>query len=227
MYHCSMSISAILLAGGKGVRMNAPLPKQYLPLKGIPLALYSFEVLKNHPAIFEVIVVCEEAYQSYFFPHTLFASPGTRRQDSVFQGLQKTSPRATLICIHDSARPLLSPEDLDAVLQEAHTYGAASLARPISYSLKTATPDHFIAETIDRQTVWEMQTPQVARPDLLHQGFQIAHAQSLTVTDDNALIELTNHPIKLVPARSPNLKVTTPEDLLLAEALVESYVPLL
>lgn len=221
-----MFISAIFLAGGRGTRMQANQPKQYLPLNGKAIALYSLEMLAKHPKIFEIIIVCEEEYRSHFnttnHPNIKFAEPGTRRQDSLFNGLKHVSEMCHLVCVHDSARPFLSFEDLNEVLVQAEKFGAATLATPINNSIKKVCLETgFIQHSIDRETVWEMQTPQVAFLPLLQQGFLIANAKGLTVTDENALIELTGHNTKIVKANPRNFKITTPDDLKLAEFLTQ------
>ncbi|MES2121328.1 MAG: 2-C-methyl-D-erythritol 4-phosphate cytidylyltransferase [Chlamydiota bacterium] len=221
-----MSVSVILLSGGRGTRFGGPLPKQYLPIHEKAAILYSFETCANHPSVSEIIVVCEENYRSLFPapPHLrlAFALPGERRQDSVFHGFQIISPTAQLVCVHDGARPLLSHEDLTAVINAAHEHGAATLAIKAQNTIKEASPTGFIAKTLDRSILWEMQTPQVFTPDLLKKGFALANASGYQVTDDNSIVELTGHPIKLVQSQHCNLKITTAEDLLLAKAITHA-----
>jgi len=222
-------VSAILLAGGKGKRMQSSTPKQYLPLGGKPLALYSLELFASCPAIDEIIVVCDLFYQPLFrntasnYPRLLFAPPGERRQDSVYQGLQKTSNPAKkthLICVHDSARPLATSSDLMNVLAEAKKHGAAVAANLVKNTIKECDPQGFVQRTLDRSQLWEMYTPQVIEASLLKKGFKIAINNNLTVTDDAALVELTGHPVKLVKGSYSNIKITTPEDLPLAETFL-------
>ena len=164
----------------------------------------------------EIIVVCEPQYQSLFPPFTLpevhFALPGKRRQDSVYNGFLKTSPDSDLICIHDSARPFLSKDNLDQLLEEARRYGAAALAVPAKNTIKETDPNQFIQRTLDRAKLWEMHTPQVATPALIRKGFDIALEYNLDVSDDASLVELTGHPVKLVKDSYQNFKITTPED---------------
>ncbi|MBS0619882.1 MAG: 2-C-methyl-D-erythritol 4-phosphate cytidylyltransferase [Verrucomicrobia bacterium] len=195
--------------------MQSSLPKQYLDLRGRPLALHSFETLKNSPLITDLIVICEEAYRS-LFPGARFASPGERRQDSVFNGLQLVTTE--FVCIHDSARPFLHPDDLESVLLAAKEGGAATLALPVQNTIKESDSKGFIQKNVPREKLWEMQTPQVCRTDLLKAGYALSEGE--LVTDDNSLVQLTGHPIRLVKGRSTNFKVTTPEDLLLAHALL-------
>lgn len=214
-------ISVILVAGGKGLRMGAKVPKQYLPLAGKPLILHSYELFTAIPEVREIIVVCEESYQSLFpvpdLARLVFAEPGARRQDSVWNGFSCLASDSELVCIHDGARPLLRMEDCRAVLDAGLRYGAAVLATPVKYTIKSSTPDGFVHQTVDRSNLWDIQTPQVIVPDLLRRGF--AAAGDLIVTDDASLVELLGHPVKLVKGSDSNIKITTPTDLALAEML--------
>lgn len=222
-------ISVILVAGGKGLRMGTPTPKQYLPLAGKPVVLHSFALFAALPSVHEIIVVCEEQFQHYFpnpsHPIVHFALPGARRQDSVWNGLCEVSPESDLLCIHDSARPLLRIEDCLAVLEAGLLHGAAVLATPVKYTIKSGTPDNFVQKTLERSTLWDIQTPQVIKPELLRQGFAKARAQNdIAVTDDVSLVELLGHPVKLVKGADSNIKITTLTDLALAESLFPAAV---
>jgi 2-C-methyl-D-erythritol 4-phosphate cytidylyltransferase len=205
--------------------MRAPTPKQFIPLFGKPLARYSFDLFLSHPDIHEIVVVCEPHYQSHFETDQKkirFALPGNRRQDSVYNGFALTDPHAGLICIHDSARPLLSQESLDELFQEARRFGAAALAVPAKNTIKEADPNLFVKRTLDRSTLWEMHTPQIATPALLHKGFELIDAYHLEITDDASIVELTGHPVKLVPDSYRNIKITTSEDWPIAETFLAS-----
>lgn len=219
-------ISVILLAGGQGLRMNNPVPKQFLPLMNKPIALYSFELFASFPNVIEIIVVCDPIYRSLFpslaspSPSILYASPGRRRQDSVFNGLNLVSDKAHFLCIHDSARPLLFRKDLENVISEAAAHGAAVLGVPVKPTIKQIDEEGFVIKTLERSSLWEVQTPQVMTPSLLKKGFQLAAQKDCVVTDDVSLVELTGHPVKIVQGSYQNLKITTSEDLALAETLL-------
>jgi 2-C-methyl-D-erythritol 4-phosphate cytidylyltransferase len=222
----SHHVCAVLLAGGTGSRMGSIIPKQYLQLLEKPIVSYSFELFLSMPLINEIIVVCEPEYRHLFtdYPHTkpvCFASPGARRQDSCYNGLLAASPESELICFHDAARALITEEIVSRVIQEAGQHGAASVAMPLKQTVKQINADGFVVQTLDRTYIWEAQTPQIAFKALFQEGYAHAHKRELTLTDDMAVVELTGHRIKLVPGCYTNIKITTPEDLVIAEQLLK------
>jgi 2-C-methyl-D-erythritol 4-phosphate cytidylyltransferase len=215
------NISVILLAGGLGTRMNSQVPKQYLQLESKPVVRYSFDVFIAMPEVMELIVVCEPNYQHVFSGDSngipiRFASPGNRRQDSVYHGFQLADPNAQLICIHDGVRPFITPIMIRQALQAAQTVGAAALAMPIKFTVKECCENNMVKRTLQRSCIWEIQTPQVIQSPLLTLGFKKAIETGVTVTDDVSLIELIPHPVQLVKGSHHNIKITTPEDLELA-----------
>lgn len=221
--------SVIFLAGGMGNRMGASIPKQYLPLHQKPMALYSYEVLLSLPEVNEIVVVCDKSYQSLFENNQTsirlsFAAPGIRRQDSVWSGIQQLKDEADLICVHDSARPLIKASFVRKVVQAAAEWGAATLAVPVKATIKMCDAAQSILSTPDRALLWEAQTPQVLKRALLLEGFKRINQQQLTVTDDVSIAELLGVKAKVVESSYENIKVTTPEDLLLIEHLLEDHV---
>lgn len=218
-----LNTSAILLAGGLGTRLNASIPKQYLILNEKAIALYSFDLLLKTPEINEIVVVCFPNFNELFISSEKlikFALPGKRRQDSVFNGFQKTSH--PIICIHDSARPFVTKEDLLQVLEAGKCYGAATLGVPLKFTVKETTPQNFVKSTLDRTKIWEIQTPQVLHRDILEEGFKYAQEHAITVTDDVSLGELIGKPAKLIEGSYTNIKITVSEDLIMAKHLINS-----
>ncbi|KAL5555013.1 hypothetical protein UlMin_037249 [Ulmus minor] len=221
------SVSVILLAGGKGKRMGAGMPKQYLPLLGQPIALYSFYTFSRMFEVKEIVVVCDPSYKDIFedtkekIPVELkFTLPGTERQDSVYSGLQAVNLSSELVCIHDSARPLVSSGEVEKVLKDGWLHGAAVLGVPVKATIKEANSNSFVVKTLDRKTLWEMQTPQVIKPELLKKGFELVNREGLEVTDDVSIVEYLKHPVYITEGAYTNIKVTTPDDLLLAERIL-------
>jgi 2-C-methyl-D-erythritol 4-phosphate cytidylyltransferase len=219
-----MNVSVILLAGGIGSRMGSSIPKPFLLLQGQPIVFYSLEVLFELPQVIEVIVVCPPAHYPLFdsFP-VRFALPGPQRQDSVYNGLQQISQQAEWVAIHDAARPFITAQVVSQLFQEGGLVGAAALGIPVTSTLKEVQRNSQVFCSLDRSKIWEIQTPQLIRKDILKAGFAYAHAHSSQVTDDVSLAELIGHPVHVVKGTSHNIKITTPEDWVFAEWLVKNF----
>lgn len=219
-----MSISLILLAGGSGTRLGSSIPKQFLKLAGKEIALYSFDLFLSLSWINEIIVVVNPQYQGVFKTmsqkRVVFAAPGMRRQDSVEQGLSKASATSEWIAIHDSARPFVTKEEVIRLWAGAQEAGSAALGTPAKNTIKQVDAQGYVIKTLERETLWEMQTPQILRRDILEEGLRLTTDQKITVTDDVAFAELLGRRVKLVPGLSSNFKITTAEDLKLAQGIL-------
>lgn len=215
-----MRAALILLAGGKGTRMKAPILKQFFQLNGLPVALHSLKVFDQVKEIVQSVIVVDPDYQHYF-PKRRCALPGVRRQDSVWNGLQALVEPVDLICIHDAARPFITIEMVENVLKQAELIGAAALGMPLKFTVKELDSQRRVKTSLNRSSLWEIQTPQAIRTALLYQGFSIAIDKNITVTDDVSLVELFDHPVQLVSGSYRNIKLTTEEDLWVAKAFLE------
>lgn len=207
--------------------MRSSIPKQFLVMRGRAIARYSFDLFLSLPSVAEIVVVCDPAYHAVFdAPHSAvpvhFALPGQRRQDSVFNGFQQLSRNDTLVCVHDSARPLVSADIVDRVVEAAQVHGAAVAGVPLKATVKLCHADQMVVNTPNRSSLWEVQTPQIIRHSLLKEGLDYAYKHDIAVTDDASLVELLGHPVKIVEAAYTNIKVTTPDDLIFAERLLEN-----
>lgn len=213
-------VTLILLAGGTGSRMQMPTPKQFLQFKSKPIIFYSLDIFKQVKEITEIIVVAEAAYRPLLSPyHVKWADPGKRRQDSLWNGLAQVSPLNKWVMIHDAARPFITCEMVYKLIDEGKQVGAATVAVPLKATIKEATLENIVSKTLNRSTLWEIQTPQFVSKQVLLDGFKVAFEDDLTVTDDTSLAELIHHPVKLVVGTYKNIKITTPEDLSIAQAL--------
>lgn len=216
--------SVILLAGGMGTRMQSITPKQFLTLGEKPIACHSFEFFLNMPQINEIVIVCSPDFRDFFSKRSskpvLFALPGERRQDSVYNGLLISTKE--IICVHDAARPFIDKDLVLRVLEAGNKHGAATVGMPVKFTIKESDAQSFVKNTPDRNKIWEIQTPQVLKREVIYQGFEYANQHQLTVTDDVSLAELIGHPVKLVEGSQTNLKITVPEDLTIAHHLFHS-----
>jgi 2-C-methyl-D-erythritol 4-phosphate cytidylyltransferase len=220
-----MSVSLILLAGGHGTRFGSPLPKQYHSVAGKLIALYSFDFFLDLPEIAEIIVVCEDSYRPIFSSSVKpihFALPGKRRQDSVFSGLQKVAASTQIVCIHDAARPFPEKSSVLELLEDCKKFGAATVGAAITSTIKECDTERNVQKTLNRDALWEIQTPQAVKKELLEEAFTKAYENSWDVTDDVSLIERLGKPVKITPGPKKNFKITTPFDLQLAEFLCKN-----
>lgn len=220
-------VSVILLAGGKGKRMKADIPKQLLPLQGKSVVEHSICLFGQMPQVSQLVIVLSSEFRPEVQPLTenlpcavTFAEPGEERQDSVYNGLAHIPSSASLACIHDAARPLVTKEEILKVLSDAAVHGAAVLGVPSKATIKESADGAFVLRTIPRQRLWEIHTPQVIKPDLLREGFEKVQREKLAVTDDVSIIEHLGKPVKITEGFYTNIKLTTPEDMTIAESIL-------
>ena len=227
-----MKRAAVIVAAGKGRRMQSDLPKQYLLLKGIPVLARSCRIFSDYGVDLLVVVippedetyVREEILRPYGIDGAVLVPGGKERQDSVFQGLL-AAEGCDLVMIHDGARPLADREILRRTEEAALDCGAAVAAVPVKDTIKIADPEGFAAATPDRSLLWAIQTPQTfLYPEIreAHERWQREkESSSLKITDDAMMVEeLLKKPVKLVMGSYRNQKITTPEDLLMMETWI-------
>ena len=221
--------AAIITAGGSGIRMNAPEPKQFLPLAGEPILLRTARTFLDS-RLFDCLVLVVPSSHRDATQQMLALSGmaealsvvvgGPTRQDSVANGLAAVPDDIDLVAVHDGVRPLASQALIAACLNAAHGSGAAIAALPVTETIKQAGPGQTIQATVDRSALWRAQTPQVARLAWLRKAYAQARQDGFTATDEAALLEHAGFPVLLVPGEEANLKITRPEDLRISEALL-------
>ena len=215
--------SAVIVAGGSGSRMGRP--KQMLPLGAKPVLVRTVEAFLQTPEIKEIVVVTPPENRAELqkrFPGIVFADPGKTRLLSVKNGFLKTSAASQLVAVHDGARPLVEPAHISACLQAARQYGAAVLAEPVKDTVK-GCEGGFVQNTLDRAVLWAAQTPQCYRRPVLAEALE-KFGQEEGATDESQLVEKLGIKVRVVPSSYKNNKITTPEDLIFAEALLENSV---
>lgn len=215
--------SAVIVAGGSGSRMGRP--KQMLPLGGKPVLVRTVEAFLQTPEVKEIVVVTPSENRAELqkrFPGIVFADPGKTRLLSVKNGFLKTSAASQLVAVHDGARPLVESAHISACLQAARQYGAAVLAVPVKDTVKVCEGG-FVQNTLDRAVLWAAQTPQCYRRPVLAEALE-KFGQEEGATDESQLVEKLGIKVRVVPSSYKNNKITTPEDLIFAEALLENSV---
>jgi 2-C-methyl-D-erythritol 4-phosphate cytidylyltransferase len=217
--HCA----AIIVAAGSSRRMG--MDKLAWPLAGVPVLRRTLEAFLAAQSIHSVIVVCPEERwilldEVDFTKPVLRTDGGTERQDSVMKGLAVLGDEVRFVAVHDGARPLVSPSDIDACVAAAQTHRAATLARRANETMKRSDADGFCVESVRRDNLWCMETPQVFETAMLRNAYQNISASGLMVTDEVSALQHSGLKVKFIESLNPNLKITTPADIALAEALL-------
>jgi 2-C-methyl-D-erythritol 4-phosphate cytidylyltransferase len=217
-----MRVTAVLLCAGRGERLGAAVDKALAPLAGRPLFAWSLEAFERTPAVERIVVVGPVKRMKELLAATglvpgkiaAWCEGGRERQDSVARGLRAMPEGTTLVAIHDCARAMVTPELIGRVVADALHHGAAIAAVPMADTLKRGALG-VIETTVPRQGLWCAQTPQAFRREWI----EAAHAAAAQhATDDAALVEGLGHRVHLTPGEPINFKITTPQDLELAEA---------
>jgi 2-C-methyl-D-erythritol 4-phosphate cytidylyltransferase len=220
------TLAAIIVAAGRGSRMGGILPKAFLPLGRDPLFLHALQTFARLPQTRQLLLVVARDFldDAHFLvaagPHptrnTEIVVGGAERQDSVAAALAHVGD-ADLVAVHDAARPFVRSETIHACAAAAAETGAAIVALPARDTIKIADAAGCIAATPDRRTIWQAQTPQIFRRDLLRQAYARAQADGLLGTDDASLVERLGARVRLVEGDPTNRKLTTPDDMRWAE----------
>ncbi len=221
--------SAIIVAGGRGERVGANVPKQHLKLSDREVVVHTMLAFEDSPRINEIVVVCrsgeENLYHDYKLRYgitkmTAAVPGGETRQESVLRGFEALDDKCEYVAVHDAARCLITPEAISDVIVSAYKYRAATAARAATDTVKIADDKGFIEKTVDRNRVYLAETPQVFEYDLYSAIAYSAKRDGFEATDDNALAERLGIKVKLCPTRCQNLKITTPDDLTVAQTVL-------
>jgi len=218
--------SVVVVAAGRSSRMGGQ-DKTFTLLRGIPLIVHTLSHFQSCSMIEDIVLVLsndnlergrEIVHEQAFTKVSRVTSGGARRQDSVQNGLNALRP-CQWVMVHDGARPCLDQALLKRGMSAVMETGAAVAGVPVKDTIKTVLPEYLVTGTPARETLWAAQTPQLFRYDLLLKAHQ-TYAE--TMTDDAAMVESLGHPVKMFLGSYENLKVTTPEDLILVEALMNA-----
>ncbi|SVA62021.1 uncharacterized protein METZ01_LOCUS114875 [marine metagenome] len=222
-----MKVGAIIPAAGRGKRIGASVPKQFLEIQGKPLLHHTLTVFASCKLIDYVVLVMpradvdemgEDWLNKYEIVREVVVG-GEQRQDSVYNGFNSLEEGTDIVVVHDGVRPFTTPQMIIATVEAAQQHGAAITAIPVSDTVKQAA-DGFVKQTVSRDGLWRVQTPQAFQCGLLQQAFKKAKKDSYYGTDEGSLVEYLGERVKIVPGSELNIKITRKEDLVLGESLL-------
>ncbi|MBP2655067.1 MAG: ispDF [Firmicutes bacterium] len=222
-------VTAIVAAAGQGKRMERGINKVFIPLLNRPVLANSVNAILGCPEVDSLIVVVapgEETETKKIMTQMALTKSyqvvvgGSERQHSIANALAVVPETANLVVVHDGARPLVESSAISEVIAAARIYGAAVIAVPVKDTIKTVNRDEFVTTTLERSMLWAVQTPQVFNVGLIKEAYAAAARDGFLGTDDAMLVERLGLKVKVVKGRYSNLKITTPEDLVIAEALM-------
>jgi len=225
-----MKTVAIIPAGGAGRRMGGRIPKQYLPLAGIPVILHTLRAFQHSPVVDDILLpvpendiaeVRQEIIVRYGISKVSLVVPGgSQRQDSVRNALRHVGEGYEIIIVHDGVRPLVSADLIGRAISAARQFGAVAVGIPVRDTVKEVAAEGRIIKTVARERLWLTQTPQAFRRETLIAAYESAEADGFYGTDDASLVERMGMDVRMVPGDPDNIKVTTPEDLLLGDRII-------
>lgn len=223
-----MSVGVVIPAAGQGKRMGTRESKQFLLFHEKPVLLHTLRIFETHPEIDEIVIASKEAEierikkwikQDGMTKVADVVVGGEERQHSVYEGLKRLTSEWVLV--HDAVRPFVSQETISRLLAEVYQHHAAILAVPVKDTIKVVNENCTVEQTPDRRRLWAVQTPQAFRREHLLRAHELGQERSLLVTDDSMLMEALGIEVKVVAGEYTNIKLTTPDDLILAEAIYQ------
>lgn len=223
-----MKYQVVIPAAGQGKRMNAGKNKQFIELEQAPIIIHTLKVFEEHSMCTGIILVINEQekedFQKLLDEYHIskikyLVSGGSERQFSVYNGLQAVDA-GEFVLVHDGARPFISHQRIEDLLHKASESGAATLAVPVKDTIKRVK-NGVVVETVERSTLWSVQTPQAFLLPLVIDAHLQANQENYLGTDDASLIERAGKPVSIVLGDYTNIKITTPEDLLIAKAILD------
>jgi len=221
-------LTAILVAAGDSRRMG--FDKLFAAIGGKPVILHTIQAFERCRCVDKIVVVAREDRHSEIkaivqdekFEKVQSIIPGGKhRQDSVRAGLSHLDPATKYVAVHDAARPLIKPEQIELLFEQSRIHGAASVAEPINDTLKYADREFFVTRSLERQQLYAMQTPQVFERQLIEDAYRAVYEQKASITDEVSAVERFGRKVILIPNKELNFKITYPRDLTLAECVMQ------
>ena len=227
-----MHVNVVIVAAGKGTRLQSELPKPFLSVAGRPILVHTLRRFEPIEVVRRIVVVVaaerEALCRELLHTHGPWPQPiavvhgGAERQDSVQKGLAALETQCEIVVIHDAARPFISVEAIQRSIDAAAETGSAVVATPVRDTIKRADAQHTIRETVSRHDLWLAQTPQTFQVGVIREAHQWAQQRGIVGTDDATLVEQMGRPVRIVPGDALNFKITTPDDLALAQAVLQA-----
>lgn len=222
--------TVIIPAAGKGKRMNHQCSKQYIMLKDKPILVHTLEAFIRSDMIRDIIIVVgkgeidycrKEIVESYKLNKVYkIIEGGKERQDSVYEGIKAIAEDTDIILIHDAARPFIEERHIAATIKEAWQNGACALGVPVKDTIKVVNQDSMVIDTPKRSTLWAIQTPQTFQASIIKEAYKKAMTEGYVGTDDAMIVEqYSDRAIKILEGSYGNIKITTREDLIIANSL--------
>ncbi len=224
-----MGIGLVIVAAGNGSRMGGTVRKPYLELGGTPILIKTIQQFIHVPDIIESVLVVHseeiertsQLLQKYSIRNITVVVGGKERQDSVIAGVHALSSTIDTVLIHDGARPFVSKKLIDTIIQEVQQRKAVIPAIPVKDTIKIVQDNGVIERTPDRKGLWAAQTPQAFSRSYLLRAFAEADTKGITATDDASILEALGYEVYVTTGESTNIKITTQEDLVFGEAIVQ------
>jgi 2-C-methyl-D-erythritol 4-phosphate cytidylyltransferase len=225
---------AIIVAAGKGERITTKIPKQFLRLIDKPLLAHTIERFEKSRLVDEIVVVVPRDYLSFCSKEIVdrfgfgkigrIVIGGKERQDSVFRGLKAIDSKMDIVLIHDGVRPLVKTQKINKIIEFCRKEGPVLFALPVKETIKRVEENRVIT-TLDRSKIWTVQTPQAFPYQLIMHAYKEANKDKFIGTDDSQLVERMGIAVKVVEGDEDNIKITTMEDLKIAEYLLKNKSP--
>jgi len=226
-----MKTVAIIPAGGSGKRMQENQSKQYLLLDGVPVLVHTLKVFQGSPKIDEIFLIVPEddiEFARQFIVEKYGISKvsrilagGKERQDSVRNGINAVINDHDIVVIHDGVRPFVSEELVHSAIIEASKEDAVTVGVPVKDTIKSVDDHARVRETLNRSGLWLTQTPQVFKRDVIKKAYEVAYKDNYYGTDDASLVERLGINVKMIHGSYDNIKITTKDDIVLAEGLIK------
>ena len=227
----AMRTVAIIPASGSGKRMQENQSKQYLLLDGVPVLVHTLKIFQGSPRIDEIFLIVPEDDIEYarqlivekygISKVSRILAGGRERQDSVRNGINALASNHGIVVIHDGVRPFISEELVNSAIAEASKEEAVTVGVPVKDTVKSIDDHMWVRETLNRSTLWLTQTPQAFKRDVIKMAYEVAYEDNYYGTDDASLVERLGINVKMIRGSYDNIKITTKDDILLAEILIK------